>query len=168
MLLIAKVTTSLSLSTGSVASAARRRYVGALVHRSHILWIDDLASKILIGIEMWEMERPFSMLTASCFTTCARTPFCLFSISWSVQTRAPDSGYSKPCKIWSRSVGRANCFLSSADSKYLGGGAKPWYGYLLSQKELTPTLTVCDQICGLLYISSSSGTSIIFKSLLAG
>ena len=80
MLLIAKVITSFNLSTGSVLSAAARKYFGAFVHKSHILCIEDFGSKILIGIDICEIERPFSKFTANYLTTSPRTPFCLSNI----------------------------------------------------------------------------------------
>jgi len=73
---IENVITFSILSMGSVLSAAALRYLGAADQKSTIRCIDERASKILMGNEMCEIERPLSKFTASCFATLGSTPFC--------------------------------------------------------------------------------------------
>jgi len=47
-----KAQTSLSLSVWSLVRAAYFKKIGAKVHISQILWMEDLASKILMGSEI--------------------------------------------------------------------------------------------------------------------
>ena len=98
----------------------------------------DLGSKILIGKEMWEIERPFIKFTASYFATFVRTPFCLSNICWFVQINPPSAWYSNPNKISSFFFGRINYFFKKSSEKYLGGGASFLYYYRESQNESLP------------------------------
>ena len=101
--------------------------------------MEDLGSKILIGKEMCEIDRPLSRTSTSCFATFASTPCCFCSVSRSVQTSYPDSFTISPCRIKSFSVGRGLKIISS--EKYLGAGHCSSLYDFLSQNELGPTNT---------------------------
>ena len=124
-------------STGSVQLAAAFKYIGAADQKSTMRWIEDRGSKILIGSEMCEIERPFSRFTASCFATLGSTPFCALSISSSVQTRLPSAFISRPTNTSSRFVGKG--LRSMATGRSLGGGHSSSGGENASAKELDPT-----------------------------
>lgn len=108
ILLIANATTHFNLSKWSFDIAALLRNFGANVHISHILYIDDRGSNILIGSEIWEIERPFNKFTANYFATCANTPFYFSNATKSEHISPPDSGNVNPYSISSFEVGRAN------------------------------------------------------------
>ena len=96
MLLRLNVTTHFNLSTGSFASAALIKKLGAPDQKSTILCILDRGSNILIGREIGEIESPLSKLIASCLATAPSTPFYLSSATWSVQMSAPLDVTSRP------------------------------------------------------------------------
>ena len=96
ILLTANATTSFNLSSWSLLSAAFLKKLGANVHISQILWIDDQGSNIFIGKEMCDIDSPFKRLTASYFATWAKTPFYFSSATKSEHISPPDSGKVKP------------------------------------------------------------------------
>lgn len=73
----AKAITYFNLSKWSVVLAASLRNLGANDQISTILYIADLASNILIGIEIWVIVRPFNKLRVNCLNTSTKTPFYL-------------------------------------------------------------------------------------------
>lgn len=113
--------------------------LGAEDQRSTTRWIELLASKILMGNEICEIDRPFNKLMASCLATFESTPFYLSNASWSVQTKHPSELVISPA---SRSVLLvANCLRITSWLKYLGGGQDGSSGKVRSKKELTGVLT---------------------------
>lgn len=91
---MANAIVSFSRSRWSSVSPAIRKNLGAKVQRSTILCIEDLGSKILIGIEMCEIVNPFRALTTNCWATLDRTPFYLSKNSRFVHTNPPLLGIS--------------------------------------------------------------------------
>jgi hypothetical protein len=79
MLLKLNVTTHFNRSTGSFASEAFVRKLGAPDQKSMILCMLDRGSNILIGSEICEIERPLNKFIASYLATAPSTPFCLSS-----------------------------------------------------------------------------------------
>jgi len=61
-------------SIGSVHSAAFLKCSEQCDQKSTMRWIEERGSKILIGSEMWEIDKPFNMLTANCLATFDKTP----------------------------------------------------------------------------------------------
>ena len=114
-----------------------------------------------MGKLMCDIESPFNMFMAICFTQCDNTPFCLLNCSSSVHNNPPVSGISIPRRMTLFSVGNfPNLSIIQTSSKYFGGGASFLYGCLKSAKLFWPTLTSLDQIQGLDERSASSGASI--------
>ena len=100
-----KAITYFKRSRGSLVLAACFKNWGANVHKSTILWIDDLASKILIGREICAIPYPLKANEIAYLATWDKIPFYLFSASSFVQISPPYAGFVKLFNIVGASVG---------------------------------------------------------------
>ena len=132
-----KAITNFILSRWSCVWAACFKYYGAKVHKSAILWIEDLASKILIGNEICDIPLPESASDIAYLATLDKIPFCLFKASSLVHISPPWSGFEKFFKIEGSSQGMFNSkfYRMKSGVKYLGGGATELNGWRSSMKE---------------------------------